>query len=229
MQDVQALCNSGGGANKAVHHWYEIFGTQWRNPGNTRWWAKWETVAEIDGEWDCFEEFVLTGEGAGDMEGGVRIARLRELLSNPVTNAWVKLEAGVVALVGKPLVQYTYILETDGAGSVIAHEAITSAYYFLHDHQHDPVLFPGMREKMEACTVSLQTAGIVTPNLFDVVKAEVHLMRQILNLKFFEEAVVLGMETEWKKYVRACKDLAVEEEDGKLERKMRRLSVYFLY
>lgn len=67
IQDIQALCNSQGGVNKAANHWIECFPHKWRNPGNTRWWAKWELVAYIYVHWENLVTFATTGEIEGDV------------------------------------------------------------------------------------------------------------------------------------------------------------------
>jgi len=48
--------------------------------------------------WDYLQCFIETATVDGDMEGGVRIARLRAILTDPIQRALLYLELGVVSV-----------------------------------------------------------------------------------------------------------------------------------
>ena len=104
FEDLKALLNSQGGANKGRVLWRMIFLVEWTDPGKTRWWAIFEVYLFLDKEFDKLVDFV---ERSADPIGvddsarmdGARIARLRATIADLEKRAYLQLELRVVSIV----------------------------------------------------------------------------------------------------------------------------------
>ena len=149
-QDLCALLNFGGSSNKASIYWMKIFDKAFQNPGNIRWWAVFELFIELGTRFDDLVTWVMTAKGDGDIDG-VRIQRLHDCVINLQRRYILKLEMDIVAIVCKPLIKGTYILEGDGCTALIAFDLLESIRYWLTDHTPE-MTFPGVEEAIDICS-----------------------------------------------------------------------------
>jgi hypothetical protein len=140
IEDLIGMMNASGGVNKASSHWYHIFGRRWRNPGNTRWWARFELIIFLHNKlrWNQFIEFINT---SSEEDSGAFLRRLKLTMSDPIAVSYIKLEISVISIVCKKIIQVSYVLEGDGPCGIIAYDCIMSIFHHLNDHCHDPGLF----------------------------------------------------------------------------------------
>ena len=108
-----------------------------------RWWATYELIIYLYEKWDKFLLFVQAVKEADDVATfydanvkpvqitGKRIARLRALLDTPTKRAYMKLELGVISIAAKPLIEGTYILEGDGATSLLTYDVLFHCFCHL--------------------------------------------------------------------------------------------------
>ena len=212
-QDVQGMCNQHGGNNKASLRWLDVFHERWRNPGNTRWWCKFELTTKIYEEFPVFVRYINGMNDDEDvMEGddgrkfiGKRIGRLKDIINNTTKRLSLKLEAAVVSIVFKRVVEATFILEGDGPCSIITYDMIMDLLEFFEDnidipneqlnfHLLEPVLNECMKEEINSKEISekrtLSKAEIeqvekrVRKQAFDVcIKAYEYFEKTIYNIK----------------------------------------------
>ena len=98
---LQSMLNQNGGANKPRHRWKNVFDKDWKNPGNTRWWAKFELIIFLQANWNNFITFVggvsedddvdivvqYNNENREDIElKGKRIKTLKDILNDVFQN-----------------------------------------------------------------------------------------------------------------------------------------------
>ena len=76
----------------------------------TRWWSKWEVMNQLVKSFGDIEPFLRS---ADDFSGNTR-ARLLEYFDNPVKLQSLKVELAAIVDAGKPFVEATYKLESDG-------------------------------------------------------------------------------------------------------------------
>lgn len=86
---------------------------------------------------------------------GKRIKRLRELFSTIKERALLKLEMNVISLVCHKLIKYTYILEGDGAVSLVAYDIIQDVIDWFNSYAQN-LTFPALRENGQLLIESMQ-------------------------------------------------------------------------
>ena len=140
---LKSMLGQGGGANKSTTRWFYTFNESWKEPGNTRWWATYELIIYLYGNWDKFLLFVQAVRETDDVATlydtnvkpvevtGKRVAKLRALLDTPAKRAYMKLELGVVSIAAKPLIEGTYILEGDGPTSLVTYDVLFHCFCHL--------------------------------------------------------------------------------------------------
>lgn len=74
------LMNAGGGVSQIHEVWRQTFGSYWRNPGRTRWWATFELFEFLHNNWDTFIIFLNNCHTNDDMEIGARLTVWKELV-----------------------------------------------------------------------------------------------------------------------------------------------------
>jgi len=90
----------------------------------------------------------------GDMEGGVRIARLRATMRDPIQRALLFLELGVVSIVCAPLIKATYNLEGDGCNSLVTYDIIQFLKAWFDTHT-EGLTFPGLQPMFDTAIDAL--------------------------------------------------------------------------
>jgi hypothetical protein len=192
--------NSLGGPNKASTYWERVFNIKWRNPGNTRWWSRFEIILFLHCNWNEFIRFITTAETIGEVTGN-KIGRLKAVIDDPGLCAFLKLEVAVVSIVCKKLIQMTYVLEGDGPCSLIAYDCLFTGYNHLNDNVDDPGSFSEtfddgniqrLREHMESCRDALVAIeygdGLAADIIDGNIKTFVHLMVQSM-LNYYKSVI----------------------------------------
>ena len=173
-QDVCALTKE---SYSVRDHWLKVLGFAFEQPGNTRWWAFYKVYCAFHSNWKEFLQFIRTAVQDGNAgESGARINRLLDIINNPVTLAWLKLEVDVVVVSMKPFVEATYILEGKGPCGIIAYDMIQKIESWYSVHLVN-LSFPGLDSSIDVCwsdlleakvectrsTVSDYVRGIISP------------------------------------------------------------------
>ena len=148
---LQSMLNQNGGANKPRIRWKQVFGCEWANPGNTRWWSKFELILFLQSNWDKFQTFIGACNDDDDIEEiveyagtnrqsvkltGKRILALKAVVNHMFDKHYLKLEVDLISIVAKPLIDATYILEGNGPTSLVAFRVVTDCYYHLQDYKN---------------------------------------------------------------------------------------------
>lgn len=149
--DAIAMFSQSGGNNKPVHIFAEVYGKEWRHPGNTRWWAKFEVYILLNESWDQFTgiylvqlgEHYFPEQGAAPVvpalpappqqaeetvEAHKRFQRVTKLLKDKDKSAKLRMELAAVAIVFERFITSTYLLEGDGPCALIAYDLIKRAH-----------------------------------------------------------------------------------------------------
>jgi hypothetical protein len=114
-----------------------IVGSTFNFPGNTRWWSSYKLYDEVKLKWDDAVDCIETAVNDAEVyDGGARIGRLQDSLSVPAARA-------LIVIAAKPLVEATYLLEGDGATSLIAYDQIMRIDRWLRTHMPN-MTFPGL-------------------------------------------------------------------------------------
>ena len=142
-------------------HWQTIIGEEFRQPGNTRWWAFFELYMTIAKQWNDVYVCITTAVIDGDVgEDGARIRRLEAMMTDCEIRAQLRLEIAFVVIVAKPLVQATYNLEGDGPCSLIAYDQLMNCKLWF-DTNFEELSFPFLADEIETAVQEL------SPILFD--------------------------------------------------------------
>ena len=147
---LQSMLNQNGGANKPRYRWRTVFNADWNNPGNTRWWSKYELILFLREKWCKFLEFVNEVNDEDDIEEvvqyddansrkdvklqGKRILALREITNHVFNKHYLKFEIDVISIVAEPLIDATYILEGNGPTALVAYDIVANLLTHLKMH-----------------------------------------------------------------------------------------------
>ena len=150
-QDVCSLIKDSCGAGR---HWFNHMGKEFKQPGQTSWWAMFQNVFSIMHK--RFAEVLCCLQTFSDepdnilQDNGARITRIRETVSNTVTVAILKLELESVISVCKPLMYATDLLEGNGPCAVVAWKVLTTIRRDFNFHIA-ALSFGGILDEIDAC------------------------------------------------------------------------------
>ena len=145
-QDVCALMRA---SYLIAQHCFNIIKQEFRQPGNTRWWAFYELYVIFCKHWNDVYVCISTAVMDGDVgEVGARINRLVAMMTDCTIRAELRLEIAFVVIVAKPLVQATYNLEGDGPCSLIAYDQLMICKNWFEAH-FEELTFPELQEEIE--------------------------------------------------------------------------------
>ena len=155
-QDHCALTKEGYAIRE---HCFEVIGTQFLHPENTRWWAFYDLYYNTKENWVNFSHFLATAVADGNVgESDSRIKHLLAVIHDPMAVAILKMELDIIIITMKPLVQGTYLQEGKGLCAIIAYDLISKFDNWFVTHLDD-LTFPGMEEAISSCRKALIEAG----------------------------------------------------------------------
>lgn len=133
-------------STRAKAYWKHLSGSSYVTYSATRWWSRYESYVYVRKNWDHLSTFILTAVQEGDIsETGAYITRMTETVNNTQLFLLCKLQLDVIAIVGKPLVEATYVLEGDGPTSIIAFRILDGVNNWFEQHLNG-LTFPGVQE-----------------------------------------------------------------------------------
>jgi len=224
LQDFIGMMNSLGGASRFTKRYSDIFHVLWADPGNTRWWAKFEVVVKLSQSWESLVEYIdpdnadeVAAEPAmediddehevAQLLNGRRIQRLRGMFSDMEERAKLRLEMDTIAIVCEPIIKCTYTMEGDGPVSLVAYDILMSLVDWFDPHKDD-LSFPNLQKCITKCVNSIALARHGLGNVDKVaIQTEVdEIVRDIVDAQYqyFQESIVQAHEQDIEVY-RACK------------------------
>jgi hAT family C-terminal dimerisation region len=161
QRDMSALMSK---SNRAKSIWRDAAGEYqlgaWKSHSQTRWWSLYEVIVYILAGWILFTSFpnlAMVNADEGGLDDGALLQRLKSFVADDTRTAIAKLEAACIAIVGKRLVEVTYILEGDSILSVIGFDLLMSVKYDFDAHL--PTLsWPGLSEAINDCINALHAS-----------------------------------------------------------------------
>ena len=172
---LQSMLNQNGGANKPRYRWRTVFGVDWSNPGNTRWWAKYELILFLREKWNLFLQFVKEVNAEDDVEEivqyddvantrqdvklkGKRILALRSIACNMFNKHYLKFEIDVISIVAEPLIDATYILESNGPNALVTFDIVENLLSHLKLYCESYEDYKSMPSKLKEATKECREA-----------------------------------------------------------------------
>ena len=151
----QDLCSLEKSSYLFSQHWLIHIGEEFRQPGNTRWWATYELYVRLATNWDDVYTSITTAIIDGDVgEDGARVNRLNTLVTDDISRAKLRLEIAFVVIVAKPLVQTNYLLEGDGPCSLIAYDSLIQCKIWFESNFQD-LSFPSLLQEIDLAVLVL--------------------------------------------------------------------------